>query len=623
MTSVTNISITDSTSNSKRTVLAERIVLIVSALATVATLGWLLWYSRYGIDFTDEGFYLVWISSPWSYSASSTQFGYIYHSLYHLVGGDIALLRQSNILITFGLGWMLCATFFKATLKSSHVTATWQELPLWLIAAGLATSSLLFLGLWLPTPSYNSLALQALLLGGVGLLLAEKTVSPVSIVGWVVIGVAGWLAFMAKPTTAAALATVAAAYLLWAGKLNFRLLAISVMVAVALLLASAWMIDSSISVFISRLREGVEVGQALGAGHTLGQLLRFDDFSLREDGRRLMTVAAILIAIAVCLCTSSKQSLRALGMGLPVVMAIAAWASIVGGGGLWLVGAPFQGLSIWAAPIGALVAAIFLNPTGLFGVMKRNHWALLSCFAIFPHVYAFGTGNNYWQTGASAGLFWVLAGLAILVAGSPVTASWRVFFPVTISVQVVTISLLYAAMETPYRQPQALRKQDQTVSIGINGSQIVLPQGFADYFNSARKLADESGFQSGTPMIDMSGQSPTALYSLGAKSIGQAWTIGGYKGSDDLAVRMLSKVSCEEMARAWLLTEPAGPRKLSPNLLKNFGIDMAQDFSVMGTLNTPVGAGGEPARRQQQLLKPSRPSQAAKTTCDKRKAEEQ
>jgi hypothetical protein len=620
MVSVTNISIADATSSSNRAVLVERIALTASAVATVAALGWLLWYCRYGIDFTDEGLALVWMSNPWIYSTSVTQFGYIYHPLYQLVGGDIALLRQSNIVITFGLGLLLCATFLNAALKSSHASVVWQEPFFWVVAAGLATSSLLFLGWWwLPTPSYNSLALQALLLGGIGLLLAEKAVSLVSIIGWVVIGVAGWLAFMAKPTTAAALATVSAAYLLWSGKLNIRLLAISVMLAVALLLASAWMIDGSILVFFRRLREGVDAAQALSAGYTPMQLLRFDDFYLRVDERYVMIVTVVLVAIAVCLCTSSKQSLRTIGMGLPVLIATAAWPSIVAGRGLWLVGVPFQGLSIWAAPLGAVIAAIVLNSTGLFRVMRRGHWALALCFAIFPHVYAFGTGNNYWQMGASAGLFWVLAGLVPLVTGSPATASRRVFFPVTISVQVVTISLLYAAMETPYRQPQALRKQDQTVSIGINASQIILSKDFADYFNTTRKLADESGFQPGTPVIDMSGQSPTALYSLGAKSIGQAWTIGGYKGSDDLAFRMLSKVSCEEMARAWLLIEPDGPGKLSSGLLESFGMDVAKDFSIMGMLNTPVGAGGEQMQRQQQLLKPSRPNQEAKAACEKQR----
>lgn len=75
------------------------------AVGTVLLIWWLLRYSTYGIDFTDESFYLVWISNPFIYDGSITQFGFVYHPLYMLLGCDIAALRQANILITFALAW--------------------------------------------------------------------------------------------------------------------------------------------------------------------------------------------------------------------------------------------------------------------------------------------------------------------------------------------------------------------------------------------------------------------------------------------------------------------------------------------------------------------------------------
>ncbi len=38
----------------------ERVLLALSALATGAVLVWILHQARYGFDFTDESFYLVW-----------------------------------------------------------------------------------------------------------------------------------------------------------------------------------------------------------------------------------------------------------------------------------------------------------------------------------------------------------------------------------------------------------------------------------------------------------------------------------------------------------------------------------------------------------------------------------
>ena len=72
-----------------------------------------------------------------------------------------------------------------------------------IISGIISTASLVSLTRWLPTPSYNGLALQALFVAAAGLLLADKKVYRASVAGSVLIGIGGWLAFMAKPTTAA------------------------------------------------------------------------------------------------------------------------------------------------------------------------------------------------------------------------------------------------------------------------------------------------------------------------------------------------------------------------------------------------------------------------------------
>src|ERR1700675_1878245 len=92
----------------------EWIALAVSAAARVLLLGWVMLCCRSGFDFTDEGFYLNWISNPWNFHSSVTQFGFVYYPLYKLVGGDIVLLRQANVLILFTLGWALCFTFLRS-----------------------------------------------------------------------------------------------------------------------------------------------------------------------------------------------------------------------------------------------------------------------------------------------------------------------------------------------------------------------------------------------------------------------------------------------------------------------------------------------------------------------------
>ena len=157
----------------------QRALLSFSGIGTVALLGWILALTRYGIDFTDEGFYLVSIANPFAYTATLTQFGYIYHPIYNILTGDIASLRQFNILLTFFLSWSLAAHLLKWLASE----AAKNRVQLHIVAAGFSTSSLILFDSWLVTPSYNSLALQAVLITSIGFVLARKTGSISSIIG--------------------------------------------------------------------------------------------------------------------------------------------------------------------------------------------------------------------------------------------------------------------------------------------------------------------------------------------------------------------------------------------------------------------------------------------------------
>src|ERR1700688_561079 len=85
----------------------------VAACATAASVAawsivvWGLWR---GIDLTDEGYYLNSISRPDLYKATYSQFEFLLHPIYVLVGGDLILLSLAGL-----LPLMLAAVFFVAT----------------------------------------------------------------------------------------------------------------------------------------------------------------------------------------------------------------------------------------------------------------------------------------------------------------------------------------------------------------------------------------------------------------------------------------------------------------------------------------------------------------------------
>lgn len=608
---MTCISMSDSTIDNKMTVFAERVALTFLAIGTIFTLAWVLWYSHYGFDFTDESFYLVWMSNPFNYSVSATQFGFVYHPLYQLLNGNIAALRQCNILITFCLAWMLSNIFLKTVYGGQFLERT----PRLIISSAIATASLLFLVSWLATPSYNSLALQALLVAATGLLLADKYTSRASIIGWLLVGTGGWLVFMAKPTSAAALGLCAGLYFLFSDKLNLRLLVISIATAVGFIVLFAFIIDGSIIAFIDRLKGGAEMYRILGGGHSGNQLLRLDNFQLGGSGKFNLVACTAIFFLAVYFSQANIKALVHSGTLLSIAFLLVTLGIVFGFIPQTLPGGKFKGLLLCSVPFAAILVGFFICKFKGFSRISRAQWALSIIFLVMPYCYAFGSANNYWGASTRAGIFWILAGLVFLC---PITHNRKfssLLLPLGFAVQMITVVLVHSGIESPYRQPQPLRHNDYKFEIGRPGSTLVLPKSFGYYLAEATGLAKKSGFKQGTPMIDLTGQSPGILYAMGASNIGQPWMVGNYPGSEALAVAMLEKVTCQELATAWLLVEPEGPRKISPEVLSSFGANLATDFEAVGTVRTAEGAGGYKKSRVQQMLKPVRTVEDAMSAC--------
>lgn len=583
----------------------QKALVAMCALGTFLLIWQLLKYSAYGIDFTDESFYLVWIANPFLYDVSVYLFGFIYHPLYILLGGDISSLRQANILITFGLAWILTYIFLVSLvpdLKENLIT-------LLTVSAGFATSVFILFDSWLPTPSYNSLALQSLLISTAGLILADKSAQRASIIGWVLIGVGGWLAFMAKPSSALALAVGVFIYLLIARKISIRMLALAIVCSLALLLISALLIDGSILLFLKRIQLGVELIGYLGGGHSTSQILRIDQFQLGEKLKTtILLVSGALLLSLWSMCAKNKKW-SFIGLIISIILflitALLTLGQIQRAAGF----GQFQGLLIFAVVYAATAAALMCGRLQALKTVTARQWSIAALFLVMPHIYAFGTNGNYWQAGSSAAFFWLLAGLTLLGPLIRERASWLLALPLAVAAQAVTANLLQTGLEQPYRQPQPLRLNVSKLEIGPQRSVLTLSEDYSEYITSAMAAAKNAGFNRNMPMIDLSGQSPGILYSLGAKSIGQAWIIGGYPGSLKFAEASLSRTSCENIGVAWILLEPDGPRSISSELMSRLGADFPGAYKQMGMWQTAEGAGGFKARRKQQLYRPVKPQE--------------
>ena len=583
----------------------------ISAVSTVLIMGWTLKYCAHGFNITDEGYHLNWISNPFIYSFSISQFGYMYHPLYILVDENVAALRRLNVIITFTCALALVYAF----LISYETKSRQKPIELSIIAMGLSTSALILFDNWLVTPHYNSLVFQALLITGCGVILIEGKSLTARIAGCFLVGVGGAFTFLAKPSSALVLALAVLITLLCSSRFPVKYATISSTIAALLVIITAVAVDGSVTTFVYRLQLGAQMAELLNSGHSISESLRIDTFYLTADAQLALVVffALSFIGITAALTNSFAGRVAAVFSScvsfLIIIVAVFNLSYFGARLGHFKAIIPL-GIALSFTLVGVLVTYNF----GLRSI-SRQQWSTAALFVIMPYIYAFGTNNNYWQHGSSAIIFWLLSALTLL---GPLSQKFRTLYfllPAIIAVQAITATLLHTGLEKPHVQPNPLRLSTNVYEVGGANSPLKISSEYVKYFNEVKTAAWAAGFDSDTPVIDLTGQSPGLLYVLRAESIGNAWLIGKHPGSFDAAVAALQMVDCTKIANAWVLHEPESRRTISPAILRTFGITFPDDYDEIGHWLTADGP-GRYAARSQSLYKPLWPQSALQSCRD-------
>lgn len=575
---------------------ARRVATATVVIAALVLIGLVCERSRYGFDFTDDAFYLIWMATPFAYKASTSQFGFVYHPFYTLVGGDVALLRMLNYGLIVVLAWL--ATM-QNTIKSDPGDAV--SAIGWATRAGLllalASTSLLVTAFELPqSPSYNTLAFSAILFSIIAKSFAdEPSAYATKLLCWAAIGTACATAFLAKPTTGIILGTIWFVYALTATRTRIALLSAAAGAALLVLIGFAWAVDGSIVGFVTRIQEGIRLQVILGGKNTLGSIWRWEPFPLEQPQLRWLLLGSVASSLLIL------SNMLALGaarcVGAICCCALAVFAVFISFRG-YLLPIPFErfdALEGLALPIGCIVASAV---SGSYRSLDRSRVIFLALLVLLPFVYAFGTNRPYWLNAEGGMFFWMLAGALLLVPGRDQVGA---MLPVgAVAVLVATIFVV-SSHEHPQRQTQPLRLDANELNVGRAHGRIFVSDDFGAYVDGLRKLAKAGDFKAGTPVIDLTGHSPGAVYLLGGAAPGTPWLPGGYAGSRELAVAALSLVACDRLAQAWLLTEPAGEEKQPPDLLRRFGFDSANDYQDLGAVQATTALYSATA---QHLLKP-------------------
>lgn len=581
----------------------DRTLLALSAITTAILFAWLLYYSSYGLNLADEGLYLNVIANPFSYAINipPTLFGFVYHWPYEWAGRDIAVLRIANVILTMTVGWILSFLVIRRLWRVGWPHAA-------VLSAGFASMALVVFRIWLLlTPNYYTLNIQSVSVAMIGLLLAEGAGRIRQVVlGWIMVGVGGWGCFMARPPTAAAIALVLMLYVVVLRRKLLLPMLGAALVALVLLIVTAYLIDGGITGLVNRLVNSAEMEILLGTRHKVSLMFRIDWLA---TSRSQLAIAVLLVAGLLFSIFMGATHKWLPSLALATVLILTITIALVGTDPISM-----KFSMLFLVPALTCLGATFYREGLVLRTQAPTNIALALTFLVLPHLCALGTEGNYWYVGSTAALFWMLAAVTFLSPLAQERRSVATLLPLAVLAQLLTGSVVNGGILTSWRQVKNLRAYTAVMPMPGGGT-LVLSQSLHDYLAGARAQARAAGLEVGTPVVDLAGLSPSLPYVLETRVLGLPWLIGGNPGSNEVAVEMLGRENCADLAKAWILIEPEGPYHLDhASVMASFGAGQA-DYVTAATLAPPVFDDGYPSETRQFLFKPLRTAALAEQSC--------
>ncbi|WP_019172834.1 hypothetical protein [Pseudaminobacter salicylatoxidans] len=551
----------DGTKPQTATHTAQRLCWILASLASLAIILGALYIVDRGFDITDEAYYLFWISAPGEYLYSGTMFGHLLEPFMALAGGDIATLRRLSLVllvIISGAGWFAWKPETSASLLSSAT-----------IALCLSAFSLFLQGnLWIPTPSYNALAIFAgfALFAALGLLARDAAWPAAALLA----GFAGLCSFASRPSAGAAFAAIYAAAIIVSARSPRQALRDFLAAGVATLLLGIlfgllivdpaaiwrqyqqfsllWMgsgeLSSQLGKQLHSFATSPSRGALLVAGFGLiGLALVIRRLAPSVAKRGVVALAALYLLIACGLIVSIEHHLN-----YPILLIMLATCSAI---------------------------AIISIAMVLDSNRPAHPYVVLALALLIPFVAQLGTGSDITRAAFNS-----LGVTAVVVVVSTARAFGRNVAAIPALCFVVMLACtLWASLAKPYRLPADIWSQSTAFAFPRHGT-LLLDSGTHAMLSTIRDAAVLHGFAEDTPVLDFTGQSPGIVFAMGGSAPGTPWLVGGYQWSDRQLVAILDSLSEEQRRNAWILWGE-NRRAVSRDRLRELGFDLGTGYSLV------------------------------------------
>lgn len=560
--------------------------------------------SNSGIDLTDEGYYLNWINNPYIYKSSIFQFGFLYNPIFIFFDENISNLRRANIIINFLLSYCLISVLIKSLIKFQKINFYYLQTFI------IGFSLFIFLPIHIYTPGYNTLALQGLLITSVGVLFIENHKK---FFGCIFIGLGGWLVFMGKPSSAAALAVIMVLYLIT--KKNSIILILScATVTLIFLLLSSIAIDGSPTLFIQRILLDLNHYQLLGSGHAFKEIAK-DLITIvakpeLQNKYAILSTIISMIAIILILYFSYYIDVKKefnnylYKIILISIIPILYFFTFSSYGELFLIFERYQKLQIFSIFTFSFFVALKSNKFNPLNTIKSLNLRLIILFLTLPIVYAFGSNVNLLKKSLDAGIFYLIASFIILIPYYQKNKNLNNLFIFLLCGLIIFSIHFNSLIQKPYRQLNSLDSNENILEIDNKGNTLKISAERKKYISKAKENAHQAGFLEGDFILDLTGKSPGLIYLLNAYSLGSPWMVGGAPGSFEYAKAKISLESCSKISNSWILYDNQS-RSISLDLLNIFGADLLLDYQEVASWQAKEFKGAY----EQKLFKPKQPNE--------------
>lgn len=513
-----------------------------------------------GLDLTDESFYLL-TYQHWSEWPSVSLFGAYFTLPFTALGHGVWAIRVLGFVLL--LGAAIWFSFEVSTALGALARAPGRE---GLIAASVAGGACIwsyyggFPGP--PTPSYNLLTLCcALVTVALALRLGRKILHAEARGregDAFALGVAASVGIASKFSSGVlvlALSVVIVCAFAWRRLEPRAWIRIGSAVAAGALLniVLLWLADPDLP---ARFRRGIEVTWAMYPRAPANELAGLVAVEIPRDILLSLRILLwpLVFALAV-LAIASRTPRPSLANGIAVV-AFVAWAALV-----TFVRDNRVHRIVLLTLVAALLAlaAMWLRRRSGSTPARARRSVVGGAIVAVPFAYSFGTNNPLlWHMGMAAIFPSVLAisQLRAMLVERTIPA-WAFAVGISVLAALPAEILVRQWLDGSYTYRLGAPLAKQTARMPSNPARIDLDVSptLARDVGEFLRLARESGFAAGQPMIDFTGQSPGLVALSRGVPLGAIWIIGGPGFDGDQMARLsLDDVDAKDLRRAWLLT---------------------------------------------------------------------